>query len=251
MIRIACGVEYDGTNFRGWQSQESVRTVQDCLEHGFSKVAAEPIRVVCAGRTDSGVHAAGQVIHFDTAAQRSMRAWTLGTNVNIPRDVAVLWARPVDRQFHARFSARSRWYQYRILNRMVRPALGRHQYTWFHGSLDIERMNAAACCLLGEHDFSSFRALACQAKTPIRTIYQLSIARHGDEVVIDVRANAFLHHMVRNIVGVLMAIGQGVQEPNWAAEVLAQRDRRLGGVTAPAAGLTLLKVYYPEPYTFP
>ncbi len=250
-MRIALGVEYDGTDFCGWQIQHRARTVQQCLEQALSKVAAHPIKAACAGRTDAGVHAVGQVVHFDTQSQRSMRSWTLGANVNLPRDVTILWARSVDESFHARYSARSRYYRYIILNRMVRPALDRHRVCWIHRPLDESRMHGAAQYLLGEHDFSAYRAVACQAKNPVRNVQWLRVSRHQDRVVIDVIANAFLHHMVRNIAGVLMTIGAGEKDPIWAREVLDARDRRLGGVTAPPHGLYLIEVDYPPQYRLP
>lgn len=250
-MRIALGVEYDGSGFCGWQTQTGVRTVQACLEHALSNVAAEPVQLVCAGRTDAGVHGVGQVVHFDTNAERTPRSWILGTNSNLDHDVTVRWAQVVPDGFHARFSARRRHYRYLIANRMVRPAIGRRRMDWIHRTLDEELMTAAARLLLGEHDFSSYRAVACQARNPVRTVYRLDVQRHGDLVIIDVEANGFLHHMVRNIVGVLTAIGCGEQAPEWAREVLEHRDRALGGVTAPAAGLYLIGVEYPEDFRLP
>lgn len=250
-MRIALGVEYDGAGFSGWQRQQGVRTVQECVEQALSAVAAHPVEVLCAGRTDAGVHATGQVIHLDTGAQRAMRSWVLGANSNLPRDVSILWAQPVDESFHARFSARRRRYRYVILNRMVRPGLQRNRATWVHRPLDERRMAEAAVHLLGEHDFSSFRAVACQAKHPVRTLYRLDVTRREQFVVLDVEANGFLHHMVRNIAGVLIAIGVGDQAPDWAREVLEARDRTLGGVTAPADGLYFVEVRYPETFGIP
>ncbi len=250
-MRIACGVEYLGTDFCGWQTQAGVRTVQAWVEEAIAKVADHPVRVHCAGRTDTGVHALGQVIHFDSPATRTMRSWVLGSNVHLPRDVALLWAQPVDETFHARFSATARHYRYVILNRAVRPAILDQRVTWFHRPLEVERMQAAAAYLVGEHDFSSYRALSCQAKSPVRTLYQLDVNRCTDEVRIALVANGFLHHMVRNIAGVLMSIGAGDRKPAWAGEVLAVRDRRLGGVTAAPGGLYLMKVDYPQGYGLP
>lgn len=250
-MRIAFGVEYNGAGFRGWQRQQEVRTVQECVEGALSTVADQPVEVVCAGRTDAGVHATGQVIHIDTEARRTMRSWILGANSNLPRDVSILWARPVDEAFHARFSARRRRYRYVILNRMVRPGLHRDRVCWIHRPLDERRMAAAADHLLGEHDFSSFRAVACQAKHPIRTLYRLDVVRKGDYVALDAEANGFLHHMVRNIAGVLIAIGEGEREPGWAREVLEARDRALGGVTAQPDGLYFVGVRYPEHFGIP
>lgn len=250
-MRIAAGIEYDGSAFCGWQFQDGVRTVQEAVERAIGKVADHPVRVICAGRTDTGVHAVEQVIHFETDAQRRERSWVLGTNSHLPRDVTMHWARPVDESFHARFSARRRRYRYVICNRWVRPAVLRNRVTWFHKSLDVSRMQEAGEHLLGEHDFSSFRALACQAKSPVREIQALQVSRVGDFINIDVQANAFLHHMVRNIAGVLMAVGTGEREPGWVPELLAARDRSIGGVTAPPDGLYFVRVGYDEDFGLP
>ncbi|MGA7802471.1 MAG: tRNA pseudouridine(38-40) synthase TruA [Gammaproteobacteria bacterium] len=250
-MRIAVGVEYDGTAFSGWQSQPGSRTVQGSIEQALSKVADHPVQVVCAGRTDSGVHATGQVVHFDSDAPRRMRSWVLGANATLSADVAVTWAQPVDQQFHARFRALQRRYRYVILNRTVRPALARSRVCWDHRPLDARRMAQAGVHLVGEHDFSSFRALACQAKHPVRTVHRLDVARAGEHLYIDVTANAFLHHMVRNIAGVLIAVGRGEREPGWVPELLQARDRSAGGVTAPAGGLYLVDVRYPEKFDLP
>ncbi|MEW6353314.1 MAG: tRNA pseudouridine(38-40) synthase TruA [Pseudomonadota bacterium] len=250
-MRVALGVEYNGTSFCGWQTQDGARTVQACVEQALTRVADHPVKVIAAGRTDAAVHAAGQVVHFDTTAVRSERSWVFGANTHLPHDVSVLWACPVSEDFHARFSARARHYRYVILNRAVRPALLNARVSWYYRPLDAARMSAAAAYLLGEHDFSSYRALACQAKSPVRTVHRLDVTRHGELVVIDIAANAFLHHMVRNIAGVLMSIGSGEHEPVWAREVLEARDRTLGGVTAPPQGLTLMAVEYPEAFGLP
>lgn len=250
-MRIALGIEYAGNNFFGWQLQDQRPTVQASVEAALSKVANHPVKAVCAGRTDTGVHALGQVIHADVTAQRSMRSWILGANANLPQDVSVLWAQPVDDKFHARFSAQARHYRYVILNRLTRPALLAKRVTWEYKPLDIERMQAAGNYLLGTHDFSSYRAVACQAKTPVRTISRLKVSRVDEQMIIEISANAFLHHMVRNIAGVLMTIGSGEQVPEWARTVLEARDRTEGGVTAPAEGLYLCGVDYPDPYRFP
>jgi len=251
-MRVALGIEYDGSAFHGWQAQqEGVRTVQTELESALAKVADHPLRVVCAGRTDTGVHALGQVVHFDTRAQRSERNWLLGTNVNLPHDVSVVWARPVAEKFSARFSARSRRYRYFILNRTSRSAVLAGRVTWTHRPLDAARMQEAAKALVGEHDFSSYRALGCQAKSPVRDLYQLQVERRDEFVVLHLHANAFLHHMVRNIAGVLMAIGRGDRDIGWAAEVLRLRDRTLGGVTAPPHGLYFESVEYPPEFGIP
>lgn len=250
--RIAMGVEYDGSHFRGWQRQEAgVRSVQGVLEQALSRVADHPLTLHCAGRTDAGVHASAQVVHFDTHSRRSERAWVLGANANLPDDVAAIWARSVATDFHARFSARARRYRYRIHNRPVRLALDRLQSVWCHWPLDAQRMQEAGLALLGEHDFSGFRAVGCQSRSPIRRITELTVQREGERIILEVEANAFLHHMVRNIAGVLMAIGRGEQPVGWAAQVLAQRDRRRGGVTAPGHGLCLTGVRYPAIHALP
>ncbi len=251
-MRIAMGVEYDGSGFCGWQLQDGgVRTVQGEVEKAVGKVANHPVRVYCAGRTDTGVHGTGQVIHFDTEAERSERAWVFGANANLPKDVCILWARPVSGDFHARFSAQSRAYRYVIYNRHVRPTFLAHRVSWDFRELDVTRMRAAAAFLKGEHDFSSYRAVACQAHSPVRTVTRLEVERHGEFIVIDIEANAFLHHMVRNIAGVLMSIGAGEHEPEWALEVLEARDRTVGGVTAPPYGLYLTRVDYPAEFAIP
>ena len=216
------------------------------MEDALSEVANEPIETICAGRTDTGVHAIAQVVHFDTRAERSERGWVLGANSNLPDDVSARWAKPVDQEFHARFSAMSRSYQYLILNRLVRSALNRHRAWWVTQTLDANKMQQAADHLLGEHDFSAFRAARCQASTPVREIREFNVTRNEDWISIDVTANAFLQHMVRNIAGLLVKIGQGDEEPAWAREVLDSRDRAKSGMTAPAHGLTLTRVDYPE-----
>ncbi len=251
--RLAAGVEYDGSHFAGWQRQkdQKVRFVQEVLEEALSRVADRPVQVVCAGRTDTGVHATAQVVHFETTACRPERSWLLGTNVNLPGDVCLRWVQPVAEDFHARFSATARRYRYIIDNRPVRPAILRGRVTWWRAPLDEARMVEAARALVGEHDFTSYRSVACQAKNPVREIRSLEVSRQGDFIYIDVEANAFLHHMVRNIAGVLMAIGEGERPVQWAAELLEVRDRTRGGVTAPAAGLYLVAVRYPERFGLP
>lgn len=251
-MRIALGIEYDGSGFHGWQLQgHEGRTVQAAVEAALGQVAAHPVRVVCAGRTDSGVHALGQVVHFDTTAERAPRNWVLGANVHLPASVAVGWAKEVPDDFHARFSAVSRSYRYLILNRPTRSSLWAGRATWVHRPLNAERMHAAAQALVGTHDFSSYRALGCQAKSPVRTLHDIRVERCGELVELRVHANAFLHHMIRNIAGVLLAIGRGERPPGWAAEVLALRDRTLGGVTAPPDGLYFERVWYPDSYAIP
>lgn len=244
--RLAAGVEYDGSGFYGWQRQRQSPTVQASVESALSQVADHPITVHCAGRTDTGVHARCQVIHFDAHVERSERAWVLGSNTRLHPGASLLWVRPVSGDFHARFSARSRRYRYRILNRWVRPALERGRVAWIRHPLDAAVMQEAARHLLGEHDFSSFRAVGCQARSPVRRVTELNVSRQGDEVFIDIQANAFVYHMVRNIAGVLIAIGQGRRPSDWAAEVLAARDRTLAGVTAPPDGLTFIAADYPD-----
>ena len=222
--------------------------MQAAFEAALSRVANQPIQVVGAGRADSGVHATWQIIHFDSQAERSERSWMRGANANLPDDARLLWARIADDDFHARFSAQERSYRYVILNREVRSALLHRQVTWQYKPLDESRMQEGVRYLLGEHDFSSFRALACQAHSPVRTIHRLDVTRSGKYLYLDIVANAFLHHMVRNIAGVLMAVGCGEQEPGWVRDILDQRDRTQGGVTAPADGLYLVGVRYPERY---
>ena len=251
-MRIALGVEYDGSRFHGWQTQQpGVRTVQTAVEAALSRVADEPISVICAGRTDTGVHAREQVVHFDTTARRPPHGWVMGANVHLPDDVSVLWAQEVDADFHARFSAIERTYRYWILNRLSRPALLARRATWIHRPLDAERMHRAGQALLGTHDFTSYRTVHCQANSPVRTLRRLRVERHGDLLCLEVSADGFLHHMVRNIAGVLIAIGSGEASEDWAAEVLACRDRTLGGVTAPPHGLYFHRVDYPPAVVLP
>jgi tRNA pseudouridine38-40 synthase len=245
-MRIALGIEYDGTDFFGWQRLRHGNSIQSVVESALSFVADESIEVVCAGRTDAGVHAVCQVVHFDTQAQRSERGWTLGANSRLPASIAVRWAKPVVGDFHARFGAHGRRYRYRILNRPVRPALQARYVTWERRPLDAPVMHQAAQALIGEHDFSAFRTVACQARTPTRCVRAISVARDREDVVIDIQANAFLHHMVRNIVGSLLPIGRGDEPPAWIAQLLAGRDRALAGPTAPASGLTFLGPLFPS-----
>lgn len=245
-MRVAAGIEYDGSSFFGWQRQRQSPTVQACLEEALSRVADQTIQVHCAGRTDTGVHAHCQVVHFDTSAQRSERAWVLGTNSYLPSGISVLWMREVSADFHARFSARSRRYRYRILNRWVRPALERGRVAWIRHPIDAESMHNAAQCLVGEHDFSSFRAAGCQSRSAFRTVHWIKVVRAGQEVVIDIAANAFLYHMVRNIAGTLIAVGRGLAPESWIGELLARCDRTAAGVTAPAEGLFFVAPRYPD-----
>jgi tRNA pseudouridine38-40 synthase len=250
-MRIAAIVEYDGSKFSGWQLQDGERTVQGSVEQALARVAAAPVRAIVAGRTDAGVHATAQVIHFDTSAARSEYAWVRGANSNLPDDVALLWAGEVDAAFHARFSATGRHYHYVILNRPVRPTYLAGRVTHEYRLLDVASMQQAARFLVGEHDFSSFRSIQCQAKSPVRELRALEVTRHGERVHLRVYANAFLQHMVRNIAGVLMTIGAGEREPAWAREVLEARDRTQGGVTAAPDGLYLTDIEYPEPFKIP
>jgi tRNA pseudouridine38-40 synthase len=250
-MRIALGIEYDGTDFLGWQRLSHGASVQGCLEQALSFVAAEPIEVTCAGRTDAGVHGCCQVVHFDTDVQRDMRGWVLGTCSNLPTSVAVLWAQPVPEDFHARFSARSRRYRYTILNRGIRPALDARYVAWERLPLDAARMHAAAQALIGEHDFTAFRAVSCQAKHARRLITTLQVRRDDDQVIVDIEANAFLHHMVRNIVGSLLVVGRGEQSEAWIAELLAGRNREVAGPTAAASGLTFIGPRYEKRWGLP
>lgn len=249
--RIAMGIEYDGSAFHGWQVQDKVRTVQQQLEQAVGKVADHAVRVHCAGRTDAGVHALEQVVHFDTGARRSERSWVLGTNVNLPPDISVLWARPVSPAFHARYRATARHYRYLILSRPTRSSLMRDRAVWVHRTLDLNPMLRAAQELVGEHDFTSFRALDCQAKSPVRRVRYLDLERREHAFELRIGADGFLHHMVRNIAGVLLAIGCGDQPVSWVRELLEIRDRTRGGVTAPPQGLYFLRADYPEGFRLP
>ncbi len=251
MPRVAIGLEYDGGEFSGWQAQRGLRTVQATVEAALARVAAQPVEVTCAGRTDAGVHAAAQVAHFDTDARRTMRGWVLGGNANLPSDVSLAWAREVPEHFHARHRAESRTYGYLIWNRASRSALCGGRATRVYQPLDGERMSAAARLLIGEHDFSAFRAAECQARTPVRRLEVLSVERAGDWVVIRATANAFLHHMVRNIAGLLIEVGRGRASPDRARELLESRDRSRGAATAPADGLYLWSVRYPAEFSLP
>lgn len=245
------GVEYDGSGYRGWQIQVGARSVQESLEAAIAQVADHPVRVHCAGRTDAGVHADEQVVHFDTSARRTDRSWVLGTNVNLPPDIAVRWALVVDPAFHARFSALARHYRYLIMVRPTRSPLLRDRAVWTHRPLDLERMREAGRALVGVHDFSSFRAVACQAKSPIRHLHYLEVSEASGLIQLRVGANGFLHHMVRNIAGVLMTIGRGEAPVDWTRDLLAVRDRRLGGVTAPPHGLYFVRADYPAGFGLP
>jgi len=250
-IRIALGIEYDGSRFLGWQTQPGGGTVQDALEQALAAIAGEAIATTCAGRTDRGVHARAQVVHFDTAARRPDSAWVRGVNALLPEAVAVLWSRPVAVDFHARYGARSRTYRYVLLNRRVRPALAARYAGWHNAPLDAEAMQAAAARLIGEHDFSAFRAAECQAKSPVRTLHSISIEQRGERIDFVLRANAWLQHMVRNIVGALVHVGKGAEPPQWAAALLASRDRTHGAATFAAEGLYLEAVEYDARWEIP
>lgn len=250
-MRIALGIEYDGTDFCGWQRLGHAPSVQQAVERALTTVADAPLEVHCAGRTDSGVHAHCQVAHFDTDAVRSMRGWALGACSNLPDSIAVLWAQPVADDFHARHAARARCYRYSILNRPIRAALEGRYVTWFRRPLDAARMQRAGQALIGEHDFSAFRAAACQAPHARRNLHSIAVTRVGERVVVDVCANAFLHHMVRNIVGSLLPIGVGERPEGWMGELLAGRDRNLAGPTAPPNGLAFVGPRYPADWGLP
>lgn len=250
-MRVSLGVEYDGSSFAGWQSQAHGNTVQDVLETALSVVAGTSIRTVCAGRTDAGVHALAQVVHFDTDVDRPITAWVRGVNAHLPPAVAVRWAQPMPDQFHARFSAQARSYRYLLLNRPVRPAILHGRAGWHHAPLDTDAMASAAPHLLGEHDFSSFRAAQCQAKSAIKIMEYVSIVRHRDLIVFDFTANAFLHHMVRNLVGALVEVGKGARDSSWLADLLVIRDRRRAAPTSDAAGLYFVGVSYGPGWRLP
>jgi tRNA pseudouridine38-40 synthase len=250
-MRVALGVEYDGSGFCGWQRQLDVDSVQAKIEKALSYVANEPITVSCAGRTDTGVHGTGQVVHFDTNVQRPMTAWTQGVNANLPNSVAVRWAKEVDDSFHARYSALARRYRYVIYNHKLRPGILSAGVSHYHGDIDEKLMHQAAQLFVGEHDFTSFRALHCQSKTPFRNVHQVNVTRQGMYIMVDIQANAFLHHMVRNIVGSLLQIGLGNQPIEWISELLALKNRKQAAATAKPNGLYLVDVTYPEQYQLP
>lgn len=254
-MRIALGIEYDGTDFHGWQRLKDAPSVQATVERALARVAGEQndnaIALTCAGRTDSGVHAQCQVVHFDTNAQRSERSWVLGTNSNLPASIAVRWARRVGDDFHARYGAVARSYRYTILNRPVRAALQARYVTWERVALSADTMHAAAQALVGEHDFSAFRTVACQARSPVRTVQSIHVEREDDRVVMRIRANAFLHHMVRNIIGSLLPVGRAEQPVTWLAALLDGRDRGAAGPTAPASGLVFVHPSYPAAHGLP
>ena len=250
-MRYALGIEYDGTAFFGWQRQSHAPSIQSSVEDALAVVANHPVSVICAGRTDTGVHARGQVVHFDSPSERSDRQWMLGINSNLPDSVRVVWIRAVDDSFHSRFGAFSRSYRYRIMNRWVRPAIGVSYYGWCRNALNEDSMNDAAQGLLGKHDFSAFRSAGCSAQHAVREVTSISVVRNGDIIDIDITANAFLYHMVRNIVGSLIAVGLGEKTPQWFEQVFTGKDRTLAGVTAESQGLCFMNVRYDPKYGLP
>ncbi|MCK0751386.1 tRNA pseudouridine(38-40) synthase TruA [Chromohalobacter japonicus] len=249
--RIALGVEYDGSAYCGWQRLTQAPSVQAALEAALSKIANTPVQALCSGRTDTGVHATRQIVHFDAPVPRTQKAWLFGANAKLPRDIAVRWVVPVADDFHARLSALARRYRYVILNQPSRPVLERANATWCREPLDAERMHAAAQALIGEQDFSSFRAAGCQSKSSHRHVHFIEVRRYGPMIVIDIQANAFLHHMIRNIAGALVAVGRGDHPTTYPGELLALRDRTQGNVTAPGCGLHFVDVYYDERFQLP
>jgi tRNA pseudouridine38-40 synthase len=250
-VRIAIGVEYDGQHYSGWQSQAEGCTVQDTLQHALSQIAGETISVIAAGRTDTGIHALEQVVHFDTNIARPNMAWVRGVNTFLPHSIAVLWAHTVPEEFHARFSAQARSYRYVLANRAIRSAVQHGKVGWFHLPLDVAQMRMAAHLLVGEHDFSAFRSSQCQAKSPLKNLSRLDIHQQGDTIVFELTAGAFLHHMVRNIVGCLVYVGKGKYPPEWLGEVLAGRERSLAAPTFAPDGLYLTRIKYDEKWGLP
>lgn len=250
-MRYALGIEYDGSAFLGWQRLSHGASVQGAVEAALAGIVQHEVDAVCAGRTDAGVHATQQVAHLDTGVERPLRAFVEGTNTRLPPSVRVLWAQPVAHAFHARHSARARRYRYRLLNRRVRPALLREHLSWEPRPLDADAMHRAAQALVGENDFSAFRTAQCQARHPMRDLQHIDVRREDEQVIVEVQANAFLHHMVRNIVGSLIVIGRGERRESWIGELLAGRDRTVAGPTAPAAGLTFLGPRYPRAWGLP
>jgi tRNA pseudouridine38-40 synthase len=250
-MRIALGLEYDGSAFCGWQTQPSRCAVQDVVDAALSDIAAEPVQSQCAGRTDAGVHALGQVVHFDTAARRPLSAWVRGANALLPESVAVQWAREVSDEFHARNRATGRVYKHLVLNRHERPGVHHARVGWYHRPLDLDLMRDAARWLVGSHDFSAFRAAECQAASPVKELRRADIQRFGELVVFEFAANAFLHHMVRNLVGSMVKIGEGAHPPDWLKEVLESRDRARAAPTFPPDGLYLTAVEYDPAWGLP
>lgn len=251
MPRMALGIAYDGSFWQGWQTQPNGRTVQDTLEGALKRFLVQPVATICAGRTDTGVHALSQVVHLDTPASRRLESWVRGVNALLPDSIAVQWAQPVSDAFHARFGALSRTYIYLLRNTRVRSPLFHGRAGWVYHELDLAAMQDAAFRLVGEHNFSSFRSSQCQAASPIRTLHKLQIQQHGDFFVFTFKANAFLHHMVRNLMGTLLYIGQHKQAPIWIDELLAERDRRYAAPTFSPDGLYLAGVEYPSEFALP
>ena len=250
-MRIALGIEYNGYGFYGWQAQQNLPTIQGVLEEALSKIANESIHLICAGRTDANVHATGQIVHFDTQAKRHIDAWIFGTNSYLPSSISVRFAKQVDYSFHARFKALSRRYRYVIFNHPIRSAILSTSAAWYYYPLQVESMQEAGRYLMGEQDFSSFRSSQCSAKSPVRRVSEFVIFRKGNFVIFEIEANAFLHHMVRNIAGSLMKIGAQFKKPEWMQEVLQAKNRADAAETAPPQGLYLTRVQYSEPYCFP
>jgi tRNA pseudouridine38-40 synthase len=250
-MRIALGIEYDGRPFCGWQSQPSHCGIQDALETAIGGVAGEHVVLNAAGRTDQGVHATNQVAHFETTASRPLSAWVRGVNAQLPEGIAIRWSREVEDEFHARFSARRRTYHYLLLNRFERPALFAGRVGWCHRPLDLEAMRSGAAALVGEHDFSSFRSAECQAKSPVKSMDALGVDRDGSMFVFTFSANAFLHHMVRNIVGALVLVGQGRHPPPWISQLLGQRNRAHAAATFMPDGLYLTGIEYDPRFGLP
>ena len=251
MVKFAIGIEYAGTAYSGWQRQKHASSIQQHVEEAISYVADHKVQLVCAGRTDAGVHAIEQVAHFESTAKRDNRSWLLGSNCQLPHDVRVKWIMPVASDFHARFSAIARSYRYIIMNTGIPSALFHNRAGWEFRPLDQVQMREAAQALVGEHDFSAFRAVGCQSKSAVRCIHEISVERQGDLLYIDVKANAFLYHMVRNIVGSLISVGEGAGSTDWFARVFSSRDRNLAAPTAPAAGLYFLRAHYPDKIKLP
>ncbi|SES20644.1 tRNA pseudouridine38-40 synthase [Vreelandella subterranea] len=249
--RLAMGIEYDGTRFCGFQRLKHAASVQASVEDALSKVAGAPVQIHASGRTDSGVHATRQIIHLDPPAQRSEKAWVFGANTYLPRDVSVRWVKPVSDDFHSRLGALGRRYRYLLLNQISRPVLERHNVTWCRDPLDADAMHRAAQALVGEHDFSTFRAAGCQSKTPWRQMHFIDVKRFGPLVMIDIQGNAFLHHMIRNIAGALASVGRGAQDEGYIERLLALKNRKMGDVTAPACGLHFVDSIYDERFALP
>ena len=250
-MRLALGVEYDGSAFRGWQTQPSGNTVQDALEAALQQIAGVPVEVVCAGRTDAGVHATNMVAHFDTEAIRPLRGWMMGANSILPKDISIQWIKEMDSDFHARFKAQARRYRYVVYNNPQRPALLHKQVTHVYAPLDVDKMIQAAKKFEGTHNFESFRAAACQSNQPVRHVSHCRLIRHGCYLVLDIQADGFLHHMVRNIMGCLLEIGQGMYAIDHIDEIFAAEDRKAAGVTAPPDGLYFIQAHYPEHFDLP